>query len=119
MGSSSDQALAEKQKGNEAYKKKDFAEAHVHYDKAIELDPTNIVYLNNKAAVYFEQQDYENCISTCKKAVDVGRENRADFKLIAKALARIGNAYTKTEDLETALTFFNKSLSEFRDPAII
>lgn len=117
--SSSDQALAEKQKGNEAYKKKDFAEAHVHYDKAIELDPTNIVYLNNKAAVYFEQQDYENCISTCKKAVDVGRENRADFKLIAKALARIGNAYTKTEDLETALTFFNKSLSEFRDPAII
>ena len=45
----SSQALEEKQKGNEAYKKKDFTTAHLHYDKAIELDPTDITFRNNKA----------------------------------------------------------------------
>lgn len=35
--------------GNEAYKKKDFATAHQHYAKAIELDPTNITFYSNNA----------------------------------------------------------------------
>lgn len=36
------------------------------------------------AAVLFEQQKYEDCIELCKKAVDVGREQRAEYTLIAK-----------------------------------
>ena len=35
-------------------------------------------------AVYFEQGKYEECIEECNQAVDIGRENRADFQLIAK-----------------------------------
>jgi tetratricopeptide (TPR) repeat protein len=41
--------VAEKNLGNEAYKKKDFATAHQHYAKAIELDPTNITFYSNNA----------------------------------------------------------------------
>ena len=67
-----------------AYKKRDFVTAHVHYDKAIELDPKNIVYYTNKAAVLFEEKRYDECIELCNKAVDVGRDNRAQFSLIAK-----------------------------------
>lgn len=89
------QALAEKEKGNAAYKKKNFPVAIEHYNKAVELDPTDMTYLTNLAAVFFEQKEYTQCIETCLKAVDVGRENRADFKLIAKAYTRIGNAYKK------------------------
>lgn len=113
------QAVEEKAKGNEAYKKKDFETALSHYNKAIELEPTNITYYNNKSAVYFEQADYTKCIETCEKSVEVGRENRADYKLIAKALARIGNSWFKQDDLEKSLKFLNSSLSEHRNPDII
>lgn len=43
------QALEEKEKGNAAYKKREFTTALEHYDKAIELDPTNVTFLTNKA----------------------------------------------------------------------
>ena len=43
------QALEEKEKGNAAYKNREFEEALQHYDKALELDPTNITFLTNKA----------------------------------------------------------------------
>jgi Flp pilus assembly protein TadD len=42
-------ALAEKDLGNQAYKKRDFENALVHYNKAYELDNTNITFLTNKA----------------------------------------------------------------------
>lgn len=42
-------ATKEKELGNAAYKKKDFEMALKHYGRAIELDPTNIVYRNNQA----------------------------------------------------------------------
>ncbi|XP_076442468.1 stress-induced-phosphoprotein 1-like [Babylonia areolata] len=112
-------ALAEKEKGNAAYKSKDFEKALEHYGKAMELDPTNITFLTNRGAVYFEKGDYEKCVEECQKAVEIGREHRADFTLIAKALARAGNAYMKMEDYEKALTFFNKSLSEHRSGDVV
>lgn len=112
-------ALAEKEKGNAAYKKKDFDTALMHYDAAFDLDGTNITILTNKGAVYFEQGNFDECIKTCEKAVEVGREVKAEYKLIAKAFARIGSAYIKKDDLEKAKVFFDKSLSEHRSPDIV
>ena len=43
------QSLEEKELGNTAYKKRDFETALEHYAKAIELDPTNVSFLTNKA----------------------------------------------------------------------
>ncbi|XP_072743230.1 stress-induced-phosphoprotein 1 [Anoplolepis gracilipes] len=111
-------ALEEKKLGNEAYKKKSFEEALQHYNKAVELDATEIIYLLNIAAVYFEQKEYEKCIAQCEKAIEVGRENRADFKLIAKAFTRIGHAYKKMENWKQAKVYYEKSMSEHRTPEI-
>jgi len=43
------QSLEEKELGNSAYKKRDFETALEHYAKAIELDPTNVSFLTNRA----------------------------------------------------------------------
>ncbi|CAI2165459.1 2680_t:CDS:10 [Funneliformis geosporum] len=109
-------ANKEKELGNAAYKKREFEEALKHYDKAWELDNTNASILTNKAAVLFEQEKYEECIKVCEEAIDVGREYRVDFKLIARAYGRIGNAYIKLERLDDAIKYYQKSLTEHRTP---
>ncbi len=46
----------------------------------------------HRSAVYFETKQFEQCMEDCDQAVERGREVRADFKIIAKALARKGSA---------------------------
>ncbi|KAG7305966.1 hypothetical protein JYU34_008531 [Plutella xylostella] len=111
-------ALQEKELGNNSYKKKEFETAIKHYQKAVEHDPTDITFYTNMAAVYFEMKEYEKCIKECEKGIEIGRENRADFKLIAKAFCRMGNAYKKMEQWKLAKTYFEKSMSEHRTPEI-
>ncbi|CCE62924.1 hypothetical protein TPHA_0D02880 [Tetrapisispora phaffii CBS 4417] len=111
-------ADAEKDEGNKLYKAHKFDEAIEHYDKAWELH-NDITYLNNKAAAQYEKGDYETTIKTLEDAIEKGRELRADYKIIAKAFTRMGNAYEKLNDLKKAAEFFNKSLTEFRTPATL
>lgn len=111
-------AKKEKNLGNDAYKKKNFDLALKHYQSAIEHDSNDITFYNNVAAVYFEQKEFEKCVAECEKAIEIGRENRADFKLIAKSFARIGNAQRKLENWKAAKTAFEKSMSEHRTPEI-
>ena len=84
--------------------------------QAIELDPTEITFYSNLAAVHFEKKEYEECVKVCEKAIEVGRENRADFKLIAKAWNRAGNGYRKLQKLPEAKNAFEKALTEHRTP---
>lgn len=62
----------------------------------------------------FEQKDYDACISDCKKAIEDGRALRADFKIIARAYERMGNALVKTEKLDEAMKAYSDSLVENR-----
>ncbi|KAF5184837.1 Hsp70-hsp90 organizing protein [Thalictrum thalictroides] len=114
------QAQKEKELGNAAYKKKDFEKAIDHYSKAIELDDADISFITNRAAVYLEMGKYEECIKDCDKAVERGRELRADFKMVAKALTRKGTAFVKmaktSKDYEPAIEAFQKALTEHRNP---
>merc|ERR1719231_585521 len=103
-----------KAKGNDAYKAKKFDEAVTHYEAAIAELPDEMTYFNNLAAVHFEQKKYEVCIETCKKAIEVGRAARADYKIVAKSFARIGNAYKAMDKLDEAKRAYEDSLMEDR-----
>lgn len=108
------EAQHEKELGNECYKAKKFDEAIAHYNKAIELDPKDVSFLTNRAAVFFEQGKLGECIADCDSAVEKGHEVHADFKMIARALQRKGTALQKQGDLEGAIASYSKSLTEHR-----
>ncbi|KAJ3327099.1 Hsp90 cochaperone [Blyttiomyces sp. JEL0837] len=109
----------EKEIGNAFYKKRQFEDALKAYDKAFELDETNVAILTNKSAVLFEMGNYQECIKVSNDAVEKGREIRADFKLIARAFARMGTAYAKLDDHANAIKFYQKSLAEHRTPDVL
>ncbi|KAJ0420393.1 hypothetical protein BJY00DRAFT_284221 [Aspergillus carlsbadensis] len=106
---------AEKKIGNDFYKKKQFDEAIEHYSKAWELHK-DVTYLNNIGAAKFEKGDLQGAIETCQKAIEEGRDLRADFKIIAKSFTRIGTAYERQGDLDKAIENYTKSLTEHRTP---
>ena len=85
-----------------------------HYEAAIAELPDEITYYNNLAAVKFEQKEYDACIEMCKKAIEVGRSMRADYKIVAKSFARIGNAYKAMDKFPEAIKAFEDSLMEDR-----
>merc|ERR1711937_349938 len=64
-------ALAEKELGTKAYKNKNFEEAHKHYAKAFELDPSQPVFKMNTAATFLEEKKYEECRKSGFEAIDV------------------------------------------------
>lgn len=109
-----DVADGHKAKGNDAYKAKKFDEAVSHYTAAIEALPDEMTYYNNLAAVYYEQKKFDECIEQCKKAIEVGRSMRADYKVVAKSYARIGNSYRAMDKLEEAKRAYEDSLMEDR-----
>merc|ERR1719502_1289110 len=113
-----DVADEHKAKGNDAYKAKKFDEAVTHYEAAIEALPDEMTYYNNLAAVFFEQKKYDECITKCKKAIEVGRAARADYKIVAKSFARIGNAYKAMDKLDEAKRAYEDSLMEDRTETV-
>merc|ERR1719215_2489376 len=90
-----------KQKGNELYKKKQFSEALEMYDKAIEKEPNEILYVNNKCAVWMEiGPDYygkalEALQDVLDRRYDINSANPggASFEKVAKVLSRMASIY--------------------------
>lgn len=73
-----------------------FNEALAEYNKAIQKDPNNLLFENNRAglfyvnnvdnllAVYLELGNYEKCIEICEAAIERRYDVKADFVVVAK-----------------------------------
>lgn len=109
-----------KAKGNDLYKKKQFAEALPMYDKAIEKEPNDFVYYNNKCAVWIEMgaEYYDKVLETCKDILDRRYEinsanpGGASFEKVAKVYSRMASVYEKKKEWDMAVEMYNKSLTE-------
>ena len=112
----SSEALKLKELGNEAYKKKNFMMALDFYEKAILLVPTEMTFFLNSAAVHYQLQNFQDCVKYCLKAVNIGRENGADSKLIAKSFERMGRAHKELGNLKMAKLAFEKAQEENKSP---
>ncbi|KAL7545126.1 hypothetical protein ACHAWF_014493 [Thalassiosira exigua] len=106
-----------KERGNALYKSKKFDEALAAYDEAIALDPTNMTFVNNKAAVYFTAKKYDECVEACVEAVKVGKASMAPFEDRAKAYTRCAKAYQKKGDLGKAIEMCKEAQLESYDKA--
>jgi len=105
-------AKKKKEEGNELYKKKEFEKALAAYDEAIALDPTSMTFVSNKAAVYFTQKKWDECIDASIAAIEVGKANKAPFEDRAKVLTRCAKAYYKKGDMEKAIEMCNQAQLE-------
>jgi len=109
-----------KTKGNELYKAKKFAEALVEYDKAIEAEPNDMTYYNNKNAVYLEMgpEYYDKVLTTCQELLDrrydmnSALSGGASFEKVAKIYVRMASTYEKKKDWANARELYNKALVE-------
>lgn len=74
----------------------------------------NQLVYTHRAAVYYEMGEFEKSIADCDAAVERGRELRADYKMIARALTRKANSLVKLGNLEDAIGIYQKALTEHR-----
>eukprot|EP01128_Nolandella_sp_AFSM9_P010484 TRINITY_DN7255_c0_g1_i1.p2 TRINITY_DN7255_c0_g1~~TRINITY_DN7255_c0_g1_i1.p2 ORF type:complete len:588 (-),score=217.21 TRINITY_DN7255_c0_g1_i1:92-1855(-) len=108
-----------KEEGNTLYKAKELDAAFAKYSEASSLDPENLVYYSNKAAVLLEMKKYDETIKLCQEGLELGRKNFAKFSLIGRLLFRLGSAYMKKGEPEEALTYLKKSIAEDRTAATL
>lgn len=109
-----------KNKGNELYKKKQFKEALEMYEKAIQKEPNDLTYYNNKNAVYIEMGDeyfdrvLENCKDLINRRYEINSANPggASFEKVAKVFARMASVYEKRKQYAEAIEYYNKALTE-------
>lgn len=99
-----EKAEALKLEGNRAMAAKDFDTAIAKYTSAIELIPTNAVYLSNRAAAYSSLRKHDLALKDAKKATEVE-------PAYAKGWSRLGLANYALGNPEESLKAYEKGLA--------
>lgn len=85
----------EKNKGNEAFRSKDYKEAKGYYTKSLIYFKDAKVY-SNRAAVELKLKEYDQCIKDCNEAIKLDKE-------FLKPYNRRASAYTSLKQYEKAI----------------
>ena len=97
------------------YQKKDFEGAISHYNTIAELNPENMSPMYKIANIRYEQENYAECVKVLTIAIKVGKNNKANVKMVAKAMVMRGRSYKQLgdnlkfeEDLKKAINFLSR-----------
>lgn len=119
QGADPQAAEAAKVKGNDAYKRRDFTKAIEMYTQAIELDPSNPVFLNNRAAVYLAQDKLDEAELDVQKAIQLEKKKPVvdqDDKALGRSYLRLGSIHHKRENFTGAIYWYKNSIVEHSFP---
>lgn len=113
-------SIEAKDKGNAFYKEKKFDEALSAYNEGIDIDSSNVMIRNNKAAVYIEMGETDKAIEICKEAIEYAKENsiRLSYEEKAKIYQRIAAAHLKAENHDEAIQAWKTAQMEHFDKNI-
>ena len=114
-------ALAHKEKGNEYFKKKNYALALKEYTAAQKLDPSNAVYFFNRATTFYQMSNFVECEKDATKAI--GLDPRYTKAFIRRGLARDAQGklelalqdFESADAIESGLSVVEKKLKEIRE----
>ncbi|KAL8871532.1 MAG: hypothetical protein Q9174_002653 [Haloplaca sp. 1 TL-2023] len=101
--STSPEAESFKSQGNAAMQQKDYPKAIDLYTRAIDLSPTNPIYLSNRAAAYSASTKYNEAVADAELAVS------ADPKY-TKAWSRLGLAKYVLGDAKGSMEAYGKGI---------
>ncbi|KAJ4296392.1 Small glutamine-rich tetratricopeptide repeat-containing protein 2 [Kalmusia sp. IMI 367209] len=102
-GVNKDEAERLKGLGNEAMKKKDYADAVKHYSAALEIVPLNPIYLSNRAAAHSGAGNHADAKSDAEMAV-------AADPSYSKAYSRLGFACFALGDAKGAMEAYKSGM---------
>eukprot|EP01126_Amoeba_proteus_P064220 TRINITY_DN8959_c0_g2_i7.p1 TRINITY_DN8959_c0_g2~~TRINITY_DN8959_c0_g2_i7.p1 ORF type:complete len:476 (-),score=71.83 TRINITY_DN8959_c0_g2_i7:441-1868(-) len=66
-----DKARELKEKGNEAFKNKNWSEAISFFTQAIEIDTTNEIYYSNRSAAYIFMKQYKEALDDANRTIEL------------------------------------------------
>lgn len=85
-------ANALKGEGNKAMALKDFDTAIAKYSEAIALDPSNVVFLSNRAAAYSSSSQHAKAVEDAKAAIALDSKFSKAYSRLGLAEYALGNA---------------------------
>ena len=78
-----------------------------------------MVFYSNKAAVYFEMKDFDNCIAACDEAIETTKGGgQYDYVKLSKAMARKANALLSQLKFDESISLYQSALLENQDHGI-
>ncbi|XP_057520626.1 outer envelope protein 64, chloroplastic [Amaranthus tricolor] len=96
-------AEAAKEKGNLAFKDKQWQKAINHYTEAIKLCGSNATYYSNRAAAYLELASFRQAVADCTRAINLDKKNVKAYLRRGTAQEMLGYYKEATEDFRYAL----------------
>ncbi len=110
-------------KGNSAAWDKNWSDAAVYYQQALDMDPGNFKALTNIGLAYYEMKDYREALDAYSKAVESSPNDPAPFEKMfviykevdrpveaVKAALHAAEAHLKNEDIQKAIENWKRVL---------
>ena len=100
-----------KQKGNEAFKVKNYQLALEHYSKAIELNSSESVFFSNRARCFKNLNRYEQALKDAQEAVELDVDNIKAHLVAGQILAEIGKRNKDIRKVQNSIVRLTKALT--------